>query len=106
MLGWTQLIVNKNEVLYVYSDKEKATQGDTRECRSTGTQGRHTPPSNNLHLHKSLTQDKGGAALTVSLQLSHQPTHHGILDQKHFPKVRSGPMEPPEEHRNARLTPL
>lgn len=28
MLGWTQLIVNKNEVLYVYSDKEKATQGD------------------------------------------------------------------------------
>lgn len=43
MLGWTQLIVNKNEVLYVYSDKEKAAQGDTRDCRSTGTQGRHTP---------------------------------------------------------------
>lgn len=33
MLGWTQLIVNKNEVFYVYSGKAKATQGDTRECR-------------------------------------------------------------------------
>lgn len=53
MLGWTQLIVNKNEVFYVYSGKAKATQGDTRECRLTGTQGRHTPPSNNFTIYTS-----------------------------------------------------
>lgn len=111
MLGWTQLIVNKNEVLYVYSDKEKATQGDRHSLGNADQQvpKEGTRPLVTISLSTQVTPTGQRRDCPHRFPAARPPAHtpRYIRPRAFSPKSAQAPWwEPPEEHRNARLTPL